>query len=66
MCRLKRNGGFGGALRTDRPGFCAYAIAGSRYTLDLALFAPLWIVLELLVVKEKLLSRGKNEVVAAV
>ena len=66
MGRLKRNGGFGGALRTDRPGFFAYAIAGSRYTLDLALFAPLWIVLELLIVKEQLFAGGKDEVVTAI
>jgi hypothetical protein len=63
---LKGNGGFRGALRTNRPGFCSHAVAGSSHALDLALFAPLWIVLELLVVKEKLLSRGKDKIITAV
>jgi hypothetical protein len=63
---LEGNGGFGGALRTNRPGFCAYATAGSGHTLDFALFATLWIVLELLIVKEKLLSSGKDKVVTAI
>jgi hypothetical protein len=63
---LEGNGGFGGALRTNCPGFCADATAGSGHTLDFALFATLWIVLELLIVKEKLLPGGKDKVVTAI
>jgi len=63
---FKRNGCFGGALRTNSPGFCAYAAAGSRHALDFALFAPLWIVLELLIVKEQLFAGGKDKVVTAI
>jgi hypothetical protein len=63
---LKGNGGFGGALRTNCPGFSPHATAGSGHTLDFALFAPLWIVLELLIVKEQLLSGGKDKVVTAI
>jgi hypothetical protein len=66
LCGLKRNSGFGSALRTNRPGFCAHAVARSSHALDLALFASLWIVLELLVVKEQLLSRGKDKIITAV
>jgi hypothetical protein len=66
LCGLKGYGGLGGALRTDGPGFCAYAIAGSGHTLDFALFAPLWIVLELLIVKEQLFAGGKDKVVTAI
>jgi len=64
--RFKRNGGFGGTLRTNCPGFCAHAIAGSGHTLDFALFATLWIVFELLIVKEQLLSGGKDKVVTTI
>jgi hypothetical protein len=63
---LEGNGGFGGALRTNGPGFCAYAAAGSGHSLDFALFATLWIVLELLIVKEKLLPGGKDKVITAI
>jgi hypothetical protein len=63
---LEGNGGFGGALRTNCPGFCADATAGSGHTLDFALFATLWIVLELLIVKEKLLTGGKDKVITAI
>jgi hypothetical protein len=66
LCRLEGNGGFSRALRTDCPGFCAYATAGSGHTLDFALFAPLWIVLELLIVKEQLLTGGKDKVITAI
>ena len=66
MCGLKGNGGFGGALRTNRPGFCADATASSGNTLDFALFATLWIVLELLIVKEELLPGGKDKVITAI
>jgi len=66
LCGLKGNGGFGGTFRTDCPGFCAYATAGSGHTLDFALFATFWIVLELLIVKEELLTSGKDEVVTAI
>lgn len=66
MSGLEGNGGFGGALRTNRPGFCAYATACSGHTLDFALFATLWIVLELLIVKEKLLTGGKDKVITAI
>ena len=66
MRRLERNGGFGGALRTNRPGFCADATASSGNTLDFALFATLWIVLELLIVKEELLPGGKDKVITAI
>jgi hypothetical protein len=66
LCRLEGNGGFGGALRTNCPGFCPHATAGSRHTLDFALFAPLWIVLELLIVKEQLLTGGKDKVITAI
>jgi hypothetical protein len=64
--RLERNSGFGGALRTNCPGFCAHAIAGSGHTLDFALFTTLWIVFELLIVKEQLLSGGKDKVITTV
>lgn len=66
MCGLKRNGGFGGALRTNCPGFCAHATAGSGHTFDFALLASLWIVLELLIVKEQLLTGGKDKVITAI
>jgi hypothetical protein len=64
--RLKWIGGFGGALRTDGPGFCAHAITGSSHALDFALFAPLRIILELLIVKEQLFAGGKDEVITAI
>jgi hypothetical protein len=64
--RLEGNGGFRGALRTDGPGFCADASAGSGHTLDFALLATFWIVLELLIVKEQLLTGGKDKVVTAI
>jgi hypothetical protein len=63
---LEGNGGFGGALRTNCPGFCADATACSGHTLDFALFATLWIVLELLIVKEELLPGGKDKVITAI
>jgi hypothetical protein len=63
---FKRNGRFGCALRTNGPGFCANAAAGSCHALDFALFAPLWIVLELLIVKEQLFAGGKDEIVTAI
>jgi hypothetical protein len=63
---LKRNCGFGSALRTDGPGFGTHTVSGSRYALDFALFAPLRIVLELFVVKEQLFTGGKDEVVTAI
>jgi hypothetical protein len=63
---LKGNGGFRGALRTDGPGFCTHAVAGSGHALDFALFATFGIVLELFIVEEELLTSGKNEVVTAV
>ena len=66
MCGLKGNGGFCGALRTNGPGFCPHATAGSGNTLDFALFATLWIVLELLIVKEELLPGGKDKVITAI
>jgi len=66
LCGLKGNGGFGGALRTNGPGFCPHAAAGSGNTLDFALFATLWIVLELLIVKEQLLAGGKDKVITAI
>jgi len=48
------------------PGFCPHATAGSGNTLDLALFATLWIVFELLIVKEELLPGGKDKVITAI
>jgi len=63
---FKWNGGFCGALRTDRSGFRTHTVAGSRHALDFALFAPLWIVLELFVVKEQLFAGGKDKVVTAI
>jgi hypothetical protein len=63
---LKGNGGFGGALRTDGPGFCAHTIAGSGHTLNFALLATFWIILELLVVKEELFAGGKDKVITAI
>jgi hypothetical protein len=66
LCRLEGNGGLGGALRTNCPGFCADATACSGHTLDFALFASLWIVLELLIVKEQLLTSGKDKVITAI
>jgi hypothetical protein len=66
LCGLEWNGGFGGALRTNCPGFCPHAAAGSGNTLDFALFATFWIVLELLIVKEQLLAGGKDKVITAI
>ena len=66
MRGLKRNGGFGGALRTDCPGFCAHPVAGSGHTLNFALLATFWIILELLVVKEELFAGGKDKVITAI
>jgi hypothetical protein len=63
---FKGNRGFCGALRTNGPGFCAHAIAGSGHAFDFALFAPLWIVLELLIVKEQLFASGKDKIVTAI
>jgi len=63
---LKGDRGFCGALRTNRPGFCTHAIAGSGHTLDFALFAPFWIILELLIVKEQLFAGGKDKIVTAI
>jgi hypothetical protein len=63
---FKRNRGLCSALRTDRPGFRTDSVAGSGHPLDFALFAPLWIVLELLVVKEQLFAGGKDKVVTAI
>jgi len=63
---LKGNGGFSGAFRTNGPGFSAHAIAGSGHTLNFALFATLWIVLKLLIVKEQLFAGGKDKVVTAI
>jgi len=64
--RLKGNRGFSSAFRTNRPGFCAHTIAGSCHALDLALFAALWIILKLFIVKKELFAGGKDEVVATV
>jgi len=66
LCRFEGNGGFGGALRTNCPGFCPHATAGSGHALDFALLASLWIVLELLIVKEQLLTSGKDKVITAI
>jgi hypothetical protein len=66
LCGLKGNGGFSGALRTNGPGFGAHAIAGSGYPLNFALFATLWIILELLIVKEQLFAGGEDKVVPAI
>jgi len=63
---LERYGRFRGALRTDGPGFSTHSGAGSGYAFNLALLAPLRIVLELLVVKEQLFAGGKDEVVTAI
>jgi hypothetical protein len=63
---LKGNGGFRGAFRTNGPGFGAHAIASSGYTLNFALFATLWIILELLIVKEQLFAGGEDKVVPAI
>ncbi len=63
---LKGNRSFGSALRTNGPGFCAYSIASSSYALNFALFATLWIILELLIVKEELFAGGKDKVVTAI
>jgi hypothetical protein len=63
---LKGNGGFRSALRTDCPRFCAHPIAGSCHALDFALFATLWIVFELLIVKEQLFAGGKDKVVTTI
>jgi hypothetical protein len=66
LCGLKGNGSFGGAFRTDCPSFCANAGSSAGHALDLALFAALWIVFELLVVKEKLFASGEDKVVTAI
>jgi hypothetical protein len=66
LCRLEGNSSFRSALRTNCSGFCAYAAAGPGHTLDFALLAPLWIVLELLIVKEQLLTSGKDKVITAI
>jgi hypothetical protein len=63
---LKGNGRFGSALGANRPGFCAHSIAGSSHTLNFALLATLWIVLELLIVEEELLTSGKDKVITTV
>jgi hypothetical protein len=63
---FKWNRGLCSALRTDRPGFRTDTVAGSGHPLDFALFAPLWIVLELFVVKEQLFAGGKDKVVTAI
>jgi hypothetical protein len=63
---LERNRGFGGALRTNRPRLRAHAIASPGYTLNLALFTPLWIVLKLLIVKEQLFAGGEDKVITAI
>jgi hypothetical protein len=63
---LKWNGGLHGAFRADSSCLRAYARAGSSGTLNFALLASLWIVLELLIVKEQLFAGGKNEVVTAI
>jgi len=63
---FERNRGLGSAFRTDRPGFRSDTIAGSGHPLDFALFTPLWIVLELFVVKEQLFAGGKDKVVTAI
>jgi hypothetical protein len=63
---LKGNRSFGSAFGTNRPGFSAHPIAGSSHAFDLALFAALWIILKLFVVKKQLFAGGKDEVVAAV
>jgi hypothetical protein len=63
---LEGNRRFRGALRTDRPGLGADTISGSSHTLDLALLTTLWIVFELLIVKEELLAGGKDKVVTAI
>jgi hypothetical protein len=66
LCRFEGNGGFGGALRTNCSGFCPNATTGSGHALDFALLAALWIVLELLIVKEQLLTGGKDKVITAI
>jgi hypothetical protein len=48
-----------------RPRFSAHARA-SVGTLGLALLTALGVVLKLFIVKEKLLTRGENELIAAV
>jgi hypothetical protein len=63
---FERNGCFGGALRANCPSLSAHAAAGSSHALDFALFATLWIVLELLIVKEQLFAGGKDKVVTAI
>jgi hypothetical protein len=63
---LEWNCGFGGALRTNRPRLRAHAVASPGYTLNFALFTPLWIVLELFVVKEQLFAGGEDKVITAI
>ena len=66
LCGLEGDRGFGCTLRTNCSGFRANAIAGSGHALNLALLAPLWIVLELLIVKEQLFAGGKDKVITTI
>jgi len=63
--RLEWNSGFCAALRAGGPGFRPGAAAAGG-ALGLAVLTSLGIVLELLVVKEKLLTGGENKVAAAI
>ena len=64
LCRLERNRGLHAAFRTD--GTRLRANTPPACALRLALFAVLRIVLELFVVKEKLLAGGEDELNAAI
>ena len=64
--RLERNGRFRAAFAADGTSFCPYPSPGTGCALDLALLASLGIVLELFVMEEELLSRGKDEIISAV
>ena len=63
---FERNCGFGSAFRTYCAGFSSHTAARTGDPFDLALLATLGIILELLVMKEELLARGKDKIVSAI
>jgi hypothetical protein len=64
--RLERNCRLHLALRANRPRLSPHARTGACSPLRLALFTALGIVLELLIVKEKLFSGCENEITSAI
>jgi hypothetical protein len=64
--RLEWNGSFRSAFGANGARLGSYAAGRAGSTLYLALLAAFGVVFELFIVKEELLSRGKNEVVSAI